>query len=218
MKQTIFFLCLCSTLLWSCSGGQPSESTDGTTAGNTTVVVPEKDPSRAARFNRRNRIPFEKRLEKGGLAFHLSSPNVPEENTLTASPSGFEVRNDSFQIMVEGNVTDAQLADLDKDGFPEVYAFARSIGPDSTAYVYAFTSYRNRSFGLVSVSDLSNHKEMAEGFNGHGRFYFENGLLKHSFPIYQEGKPSGKQRIVTYGLRQGEASFILEPVSSEVAE
>ena len=130
------------------------------------------------------------------------------------SPSGLEIRNDTFRMEVSGLVHDARLADLDKDGFPEVYAFARSTGADSTAFVYAFSSYRNRSYGAVGVRELSSRPEMARGFNGHSTFYFEDGRLKRSFPVYEQGEPTGKKRVVTYALRQGEASFILEPVSS----
>lgn len=169
-------------------------------------------------LSRKNRVPFEKSLEKAPVRFQLSSPNMPEENTLVVTASGFETRNDTFQIAVAGLVTDAQLADLDKDGYPEVYAFARSTGSDSTAYVYGFSSFRNRSYGPVGVSELAAQKEMAEGFNGHGRFYFEDGVLMRSFPIYKGGQPTGKWRVITYSLRQGEASFILEPISSEAVD
>ncbi|MCB9267614.1 MAG: hypothetical protein H6558_21535 [Lewinellaceae bacterium] len=216
MRNIIILFCL--FLLGNCSGGHTSEGQESSGSEDTTAVEAEKEAIRPAHLSRRNRIPFEKTLKQGPVTFRLSSPNVPEENTLVVAPSGLEVRNDTFQIGVAGLVTDAQLADLDKDGFPEVYAFARSSGPDSTAYVYPFASYRNRSYGIVSVTELQTQKEMAEGFQGHGRFFFEGGVLKRSFPIYQDGQPSGKNRVVTYGLQQGEASFVLAPVSSQAAE
>ncbi len=216
MRSSIFILCLFSIALWSCSGSGRSSEGQDSASSDSTMAAPEKEPTRPAMLSGKNRVPFEKKLEKGSITFHLSSPNVPEENTLVVAPSGFEVRNDTFQIGVEGVVTDAQVADLDQDGFPEVYAFSRSAGSDSTAYVYGFSSFRNRSYGPVGVQELSAKKDMAEGFNGHGRFYFEGGALKRSFPVYEQGKATGKKRIVTYALRQGEASFILEPVSAEM--
>ncbi|MCO6475897.1 MAG: hypothetical protein J5I94_04710 [Phaeodactylibacter sp.] len=217
MKSSIFILCLFAIAFWSCSGnGRPSEGQDSASADSAAALPTEEKPARPPVLSGKNRMPFEKKLERGGITFHLSSPNVPEENTLVVAPSGFELRNDTFQIGVEGMVTDAQLADLDQDGFQEVYAFSRTVGSDSTAHVYGFSSFRNRSYGPIGVQQLSAKKDMAEGFNGHGRFYFEDGTLKRSFPIFEGGKATGKNRIITYALRQGEASFILEPVSAEM--
>ena len=218
MRNSLFVLCLCTLALWGCSGSSDADRSDGATLEDSTAVAPEKEASRPAMLSRKNRVPFEKSLEKAPVRFQLSSPNMPEENTLVVTASGFETRNDTFQIAVAGLVTDAQLADLDKDGYPEVYAFARSTGSDSTAYVYGFSSFRNRSYGPVGVSELAAQKEMAEGFNGHDRFFFKDGVLMRSFPIYQAGKPTGQWRVITYSLRQGEASFILEPISSEVVD
>lgn len=210
-------LFLFNLALWGCSGNQAPDNKDGSASEDPAAVETEdKAPLRPAMLNRRNRVPFDKTLEQGPIRFHLSSLNVPVENTLLVMGNGFEVRNDTFQIVVEGLVTEARLADLDKDGFPEAYAFSRSTDSDSTAHVYGFASFRNRSYGPVGVSELSAHPDMAKGYKGHGRFYFEDGVLKRSFPIFEAGKATEKKRIVTYNLRQGEASFILEPVSGVV--
>ncbi|MCB0587226.1 MAG: hypothetical protein KDD06_18140 [Phaeodactylibacter sp.] len=218
MRNSLFVLCLFTLVLGGCSGSTDSNSEDGGALEDSTTVAAENEATRPAMLSRKNRVPFEKKLDQAPLRFQLSSPNVPDENTLVITASGLETRNDTFQVSVAGLVFDAQLADLDKDGYPEVYAFARSTGSDSTAYVYAFSSYRNRSYGPVGVSELAAQKEMAEGFNGHDRFFFEDGVLMRSFPIYQAGKPTGQWRVITYSLRQGEASFILEPISSEVVD
>lgn len=213
MRSALVILSFFTLALLGCSGNSPS---DGATSGDTTAVETAKEPTRPAMLSRKNRVPFEKDLEQGPIRFHLSSPNVSEENTLVVAPSGFETRNDTFQIVVEGMVRDARIADLDQDGFPEVYAFAQSTGSDSTAYIYGFSSFRNRSYGEIGVAGLEAFPEMAKGFNGHDRFLLEDGVLKRSFPIFEQGKDSGKKKVLTYALRQGEASFILDPVSVEV--
>ena len=218
MRNSLFVLCLFTLALGGCSGSTDSNGEDGASLEDSTTVSAENEATRPAMLSRKNRVPFEKKLDQAPLRFQLSSPNVPDENTLVITASGLETRNDTFQVAVAGRVTGAQLADLDKDGYPEVYAFARSSGSDSTAYVYAFSSYRNRSYGPVGVSELAAQKEMAEGFNGHDRFFFKDGVLMRSFPIYQAGKPTGQWRVITYSLRQGEASFILEPISSEAVD
>ncbi|MCB0547336.1 MAG: hypothetical protein KDD19_07075 [Phaeodactylibacter sp.] len=218
MRSSLVILSFFTLALWGCSGNTSSNGSDGATSGDSTAVEAEKQPTRPAMLNRKNRVPFEKKLEKGPIRFHLSSPNMLEENTLVVGASGFETRNDTFQLIVEGLVREASIADLDADGFPEVYAFAQSTGEDSTAYVYGFSSFSNRSYGQVGVTGLEAFPEMAKGFNGHDRFFLEGSVLKRSFPIFEQGKDSGKRKVITYGLRQGEASFILEPVSSEVVE
>ncbi|MCB9264038.1 MAG: hypothetical protein H6558_03335 [Lewinellaceae bacterium] len=214
MRISIPALLLGALLLWSCAGGGNPGDKGLAEAKDSTVVAPEAEPVAPAEPEQKTTGAFEKSLAQGPVSFNLYSPNVPEGNTLVVSPSGLEIRNDTFRMEVSGLVHDARLADLDKDGFPEVYAFARSTGADSTAFVYAFSSYRNRSYGAVGVRELSSRPEMARGFKGHSTFYFEDGRLKRSFPVYEQGEPTGKKRVVTYALRQGEASFILEPVSS----
>jgi len=218
MKILIFSLSLLTLFFWGCSGRGGSAAADGSGAEDSSVVAAEKKTVRPAMNRRHSRIPFEKSLSHGPVHFNLSSPNVPEENTLVVAPTGFENRNDTFQVEVVGRVFDAQLADLNKDGFPEVYAFSRSAGSDSTSFAYGFASYRNLSYGPVNVRELAVKPELEEGFNGHDRFYFEGGVLKRAFPIHEEGRPTSKKRIVAYTLYQGETSFILEPSSGEVVE
>lgn len=216
MKTSTFFAGLLALALWGCSGGG-SATAEAAEAGADTVATQEKEPLRPAMLRRNSRISFEKKLRTGKIEFYLSSPNTPEMNTLVVASSGFENRNDTFQLEVAGLAFDAQLADLDKDGYPEVYAFTRSAGSDSTHYAYGFASNRNLSYGPVNVRELAVNPDMAKGFNGQDRFYFEGGALKRSFPLFQDGRPTGQKRIVTYKLYPGESSFILEPATAEVA-
>lgn len=158
--------------------------------------------------------PFEETLVSGSVSFRLQSPNTANGNTLTISPSGLQVRNDVQEIDVEGLVESARLADLNQDGFPEVYIFARESA-SQRGHVYAFTSYRNRSYGQIYVVPLQEGSERLQGYEGQDAFELTDTRLLRSFPVYKEGQATGQERVLTYQLLKGEASFRLELASSQ---
>ena len=219
--STLYFLAL---LALAACGGQSSKqgsSTVQSPADTVGLAAPQAPGEAPGGYNkkqsaRQDIAPFEAVLEDGKVRFTLSSPNEEGRNLLTVVPSGLEGRNDTLQLQVEGYVQEAFKADLNKDGFIEVYAVSISSGPLAKEHLYGFSSYRDRSYGPITLGEPQQAR-MMDGYQGQGRFYLgEDGKLKREFPLFDAaGQPSGSKRIITYELQKGETSFILEPVKSE---
>lgn len=217
-------LILALAVLAAC-GGKPAaperpaeaELAEDTLVASTTDVVPAEEQAsyRQLEQARQEPEPFEAVLEDGKIRFALSSPNDAEGNLLTVVPSGLAARNDTLQLQVEGYVHDAFKADLNRDGFIEVYAVTYRGGAQPKEQLYGFSSYRNRSYGPITVYEPE--ATTMAGYRGQGRFYLdEDGQLRREFPLFDAaGQPTGRKRLVHYELRQGETSFILQPVKSE---
>ena len=71
---------------------------------------------------------FDKKLSLQGLTFHVKCPNEVSLNKLTITPTGLEGENKPIVVEVDGSVTDAEVADLDANGFPEIYVYVTSAG------------------------------------------------------------------------------------------
>jgi hypothetical protein len=222
MKHLLFTIAIFG--LMGCGGPNSGTAgkeqvTEDSTAAVLDTPAPEAAAGEAPSLQRQmaapaSAEPFEETLVSGSVSFRLQSPNTANGNTLTISPSGLQVRNDVQEIDVEGLVESARLADLNQDGFPEVYIFARESA-SQRGHVYAFTSYRNRSYGQIYVVPLQEGSERLQGYEGQDAFELTDTRLLRSFPVYKEGQATGQERVLTYQLLKGEASFRLELASSQ---
>ena len=153
-------------------------------------------------------VGFEKRLEKDGISFAVSSPNVAKGNEVRVEPKGLEIVNDPVSLPVEGRAFDADVGDLDRDGSPEVYVFVR--GAQGRITLAAWSANKRKSLSTIFLPPLAQFKGAAEGWRG-GDFMMVSGArLVHTFPIHDAaGKPTGKRRQLDYKLVPGEASWQL---------
>lgn len=216
MKPVYLLLLAALLALGSCTGKTADKGSTQQPAPETTTTAPAEpasDTEPASEPLPEKVPPFEKVLTAGKVSFTLSCSNEStEKNVLCAQPQGLEVRNDQLCLNVEGQARAAFQADLNKDGFIEVYTF--TAGQETHGHLYGFASYRNRSFGAINVREPK--AALMLGYQGKDTFYVEEGQVKREFPLYNEnGQPSGQRRVITYQLKQGETSFILEPGNSE---
>ncbi len=162
---------------------------------------------------------FNKALTFGdGFLFDISATDNGSINTLTIKPVGQEIANDLLTHEIDGSVRDAEVADLNEDGFPEVLVYITSAGSGSYGSVIAYSSNNGKSMSQAFVDDIMEDEKASEGYMGHDVFTIYNGNLTRRFPLYNEGdtnaKPSGFNRQITYKLVDGEASrhFRMEEV------
>ena len=138
---------------------------------------------------------------------------------ITISPKAFTAANSIHRIENADPIKDIFLADLDKNGFEEIYIITVSAGSGSYASIYGLASNKDKSATPVYVRPISEKQKekgaLFEGFMGHNTFTVEDGKLFESFPVYKEGdnnsKATGGTRVVEYQLIAGEAGWILEP-------
>jgi len=123
-------------------------------------------------------------------------------------PTGFQQQDsikikDADPIITENGV---ELADLDNNGFEEVYIFTRAVGSGSYGEVYAFASEKDKVLKPIDCSAISETKTSEfKGYQGHDSFKIEGNAIVRTFPIYKDGdgnaSPSGGKKSVPYKLK-----------------
>jgi hypothetical protein len=110
----------------------------------------------------------------------------------------------------------ALVADINNDGFDELYIITRSAGSGSYAKIYGFASNKDKSVTPIYIPELSDDDFVAlfQGYMGHDKFYIEDNKLLRKYPVYEKedsnSNPTGGDKIFQYKLKMGEASWILE--------
>lgn len=162
----------------------------------------------------------------GPLIFSTKTGKAIELKTLSSQdglfdlhliPKGFEFSKDTLIILDSDPLMNAFLADLDKNGFEEIYLVTSSAGSGSYGTIYGYSSNNDKSISPIYVAPID-EKELSagglfEGYMGHDSIYLDQGKLMRKFPIYTEGDanccPTGGQATITYTLKAGEASWKL---------
>ena len=202
MKIRFFLIIVVSVLMFSCQN-------------------PKKQKSEQQKLTR-DAVQLTEYSTKSGKKFIVSI-----DNSLGASIKYVEIKTDGFEAVntthIIGEIEPVEkvlLADLDKNGFEEIYLLTRSAGSGSYSNIYGVASNKDKSATPIYVLEIS-EKEMEkgglfEGFMGHNKFEIEDGKLVNTFPVYLENdnnaNPTGGNRKIVYRLIAGEAGWILKPV------
>jgi len=157
---------------------------------------------------------FDQTFELQGISFHVSSPNNSSINTLTIQPSGLEIDNSSMEVEIDGTVTSAEIADLDSNGWPEIYVYVNSAGSGGYGSLVAYAVNNGKSVSDIYLPPISDDKVNSVGYMGHDEFAVVESTFVQRFPIYLENdtnaSPSGGIRQLQYKLTMGEASWVLK--------
>lgn len=164
---------------------------------------------------------FDITLSSGKIRFHIHADTQHSINTVTIEPSGFSEANTPVQVTVDGIVTGAWIADLNKDGAPEIYITATSAGSGSYGSLIAYSSNHNKSFTPVSIPKLSEDTTNGAGYMGHDTFQLTDSKLTRTFPVYKKNDPNccptGGKRTLEYSLIPGEATWQLKITAAHTA-
>lgn len=209
MKNTTIFLLAASVvfLLTSCQKKTDTPDFDETVKVNDTIVQSTSVKDTASSFNRN--------LNMQNIGFQVKVIG----DHLTIQPSGYELDNTIVTKEIVGmSVTNAEIEDLNSDGFPEILVYLNSDGSGSYGTVLAYSSNQNKSMSEISFPSISDNPKANKGYMGHDEFAVVETTLSHRFPIYLDGdtnsKPSGKMRQIQYKLKDGEASrvFVVDKI------
>ncbi|MDZ7614748.1 MAG: PliI family lysozyme inhibitor of I-type lysozyme [Flavobacteriaceae bacterium] len=178
----------------------------GTPLKDSVPVIPEEaveEPS------------FNRTLSLQNITFEIKESG----DQLTIQPSGYEIVNSLVSKDITGlSVVNAEIEDLNSDGFPEILIYLTSDGSGSYGTVLAFSSNQNKSMSEISFPSVADNPNANKGYMGHDEFTVVETTLTHRFPIYNDGdsnsKPSGKMRQIQYKLKDGEASrvFVIDKI------
>jgi hypothetical protein len=105
------------------------------------------------------------------------------------------------------------LADLDGNGFDELYVITTSAGSGSYGNVCGFASNKDQSFSLINFPEL-NEQDIAkggsfEGYEGKDSYGIKGQRLIRRFQVDEKGEK--KMKSIHYTLQKTEAGFALVP-------
>ncbi len=148
---------------------------------------------------------FWKFLEYNNVLFSVQAIR----DTLTIQPSLPKGRVEEVKIPFKGSIADADIADLDSDGFPEVYVYVRQ-SEDQHIRLIAYNLNKGKSLSSIHLQEISN--QQVAPFKGGDEFKPVEGVLVRRYPI----KGTKKTQQIQYKLKMGEASpqLIIEKVYS----
>lgn len=149
---------------------------------------------------------------------------VEETHPTSASMSNVRISSRGLkEVETDMSLTDIDpikdifLADINNDGFEELYIITEVAGSGGYAGIIGVASNNDKSTSTITVPELTEDDMKAgklfEGYQGHDKIYIENKQLVREFPVYKAGdnnaKPTGGDRKVVYTLTKGEASWVL---------
>lgn len=151
--------------------------------------------------------------------------SVTEKHPRGQSLSTIEITSSGFVYNLDNTVEDSDpikeviIADLDSNGFDEMYIITVSSGSGSYGGILAFASNRDISVTMINFPQIQEGDTKFQGYMGHDSFRVVNNKLLRTFPVYRpkdkQGSPGGVMRSLAYGLYPGEAMWQLRIVKAE---
>ncbi len=132
--------------------------------------------------------------------------------------TGFAKSGDTIKYQLKNPMTTAMLADLDKNGFEELYIITRATGSGSFADVLGVASLNDNTIGEITVQEITEKDmekdEMFNGYMGHDSIYISGENLVREFPVYNtssdaNANPTGGRRKIIYTLKPEDAEYHL---------
>ena len=119
-------------------------------------------------------------------------------------------------------ISDVFVADLDGNGFDEIYIVTTAAGSGSYGNVLGFASNKDKSLSMIYFPEIREGDAHFDGYMGHDSFRIEGRKLVRIFPVYGKGdtneKPTGGKRKLVYGLVPGEAGWQLRVEQTETLD
>ena len=150
-------------------------------------------------------------LSYGTLKFRVSATDSGSLNRLQIESQGLSVVEGQFDTEIDGSAYRVELADLDANGWPELYVYVSSAGSGSYGSLVAYAVNNGKSMTSIYLPPMS--AEVSAGYQGHDEFAVVENRLARRFPVYLAGdinaQPSGGMRQLQYALIAGEAGWQL---------
>ena len=199
--QTICTVLMTLLFLWNCSG--PSEK-----------LAPRD--SQASNKEARDILPdTSKELKTSTGKTLIISETFPAGHSLSnIKIKTLDFEHNYLEIFKDKDpISNILLADLDNNGFDEIYIITTSAGSGSYGNVLGLASNKDKSLSMINFPEIEQEDDNFIGYMGHDSFTIENRKLLRTFPVFNEGdanhNPTGGTRKLIYGLYPGEAMWQL---------
>lgn len=170
----------------------------------TSYVYQPLTPHRSAHFQ------YTKSLRFNVYTFSITAADSGRVRTVQIKAYRGELLLTNFRVRVDGAVVGAEVADLDKNRFPELYIYSTSDGSGSFGRVYAWQFMPERKADITTPNWL---RPTSNGYMGHDSLWVESTILCRKYPMYQSSdanaEPSGGDRMIRYKLKSAGAGFAL---------
>jgi hypothetical protein len=158
---------------------------------------------------------FDRTLSLQGVSFHVTCANEGSINKLRIELKGLTGGDRIIDKEIDGTMTDAEVADLNVDGSPEIYVYVTSAGSGSYGALVAYAVNKGKSMSEIYLPPLEDDAKASKGYMGHDKFRVVENTLVRRFPVYRDkgssANPTGGTRQVHYKLKAGEAGWVLKP-------
>lgn len=211
MTRTTMFAALCVALV-ACQPSTPDAEVASDSAPVNEAPAALPDPVAAETANTGTESAggedgFSRTLELQGIRFDVQA----RDGTLTVTPSGLEATNEPMVSQIAGAVRDAEVADIDGNGSPEVYVFIEPMDAGGSAGLVAYASNNRKSLSAIYLPPLESDPALSEGYAGGSELAVVENRVALRYPIVgPQGEVTGKTRQVSYRLAPGEAGWVLE--------
>jgi len=192
MKQLIITILLMSIFIFSCKEKKPE-----------TVI--KKDSTENMTIKKDSSFIIKKEMKtKTGKVFTVfeNKPSYSISN-YSVSGSGFENSKDTLQFQNKNPMVNALMADLDKNGYEEMYILTKSTGSGSFMDLLGVASDSDKTFSEINIPDISEKdiekNEKFSGYMGHDSVYISDNKLIREFPVYKNSStniPAERRKII----------------------
>lgn len=181
--------------------------------GKTTVVT-KKDSSTIPSETKSAKPRFTKKLSLNNISFEINLIN----KLLSIQPSGLNVDNTKVIKHIEGTISNAEIDDLNGDGFPELLIYVTSDGSGSYGTAIGYSVNNGKSMSEIYMPNIADNPKANKGYMGHDEFAIVESSLCQRFPTYNpqdtNSNPTGKMRQIQYKLKVDENSkvFVVDKI------
>lgn len=161
---------------------------------------------------------FNQVLMDGKIGFNIRTTGKGSIQHLQLQPFGLSIDNRLIEMDIDGSVVNAEIGDLNRDGFPELLIYTVSAGSGSYGNVMGYSVNNGKSISSISFPAIADNPKANQGYMGHDEFAIVEASLVQRFQTYQttdnNSKPTGMYRQIQYKLKNGEASrvFVVDKI------
>lgn len=152
---------------------------------------------------------FHKELTFQNISFDINTLWMDTIQTLTIQIEGLEKNDQNIDLEIDGMVVNAEIEDLNSDGYPEILIYTVSSGSENYGNVIGYSVTNEKSISPIYFPEISQNPRINKGYMGHDNFAIVEANLNRSFQLFTKGDsalPTGYIRQIRYVLVDGEDS------------